>query len=417
MNAINTLLAAIGLVATPADAAITIGAVVIGLVSFGLVAAFGTSMLAKKLGSTLIYIGAVFMNLMAWSVPIILFATGALPVGDLSEVLPVLIPGLSTLFLTLIMPRQKVRRAGKLMKMTGQVCLNEKGVFVPLLLAMIFTLVSAVMFAAIVFQLTPMELVIDIASPSPSVSLIVENEWLFLGGLVLYLFVTTFFYNFAYGTSSAMVYIYRRGRDPSLGDGVKSSLGVITGIIALSLMSVIVAIVRMILRIFGREKESAGGAAEGRVASDITGWVWGLINCFTIPAMVAEELGAKDSIKKSVGLVRKNFVDVIIKKTAVRWAFGVLSVTFLLAFAAAGAAIGWWASGGDMVMTLTFVGVFVIFAGIPGTLVLRTFDIVYVTLLYVFIRRKEGEITEKIVIPTSMERELETAYTTAQGSG
>ncbi|MFW9800219.1 MAG: hypothetical protein ACFFD9_07280 [Candidatus Thorarchaeota archaeon] len=48
---------------------------------------------------------------------------------------------------------------------------------------------------------------------------------------------------------------------------------------------------------------------------------------------------------------------------------------------------------------------------------MRTFDIVYVTLLYVFIRRKEGDITGKSAIPAPMERELDRAYTAAQGSG
>ena len=67
-------------------------------------------------------------------------------------------------------------------------------------------------------------------------------------------------------------------------------------------------------------------------------------------------------------------------------------------------------------MILMFAVVFMIFAAIPSTLVLRTFDIVYVTLLYVFIRRKEGDISGKTAIPAGMTRELDRAYNKAQGS-
>jgi len=273
---------------------------------------------------------------------------------------------------------------------------------------MIFTLVSALMFGAIIFQFTPMEVLLG------TVDLTIENGWPIGVGLVAYLFTTIFFYNFAYSTSSAMVYIYMRGRDPSLGDGVKSSLGVITGLIVLSIASVLVVIVRMILERLGRQVGGTGGAAVGRAAGGVVGWVWALINYFTIPAMVAEELGAKDGIKRSAGLVRKNFVDVMIKETAVRWAFGVLALTFFLAFALGGAALGWFIGSGDIFLALGFGIVFAVLAGIPVTLVLRTFDIVYVTLLYVFIRRKEGEITGKTAIPSAMTTELDRAYTAAQ---
>ena len=142
-----------------------------------------------------------------------------------------------------------------------------------------------------------------------------------------------------------------------------------------------------------------------------------LINYFTIPAMVAEELGAKDGIKRSASLVKKNFVDVIVKETAVRWGFGVLAAMFFIAFGVGGAVIGWFITAGDIIMTIVITVVFVIFAAIPSTLVLRTFDIVYVTLLYVFIRRKEGDITGKTAIPAAMSKELDRSYSSARGSG
>jgi hypothetical protein len=322
-----------------------------------------------------------------------------------------MIPGIITLFTTILLLtvfRDRVKRAGEIVKLTGQVCLDEKGLFVPTMLTMIFTLVSALLFGAIIFRFTPAEVLLG------NQELTIENGWPLGLGMVIYLFVTIFFYNFAYGTASGMVYIYMRGRDPSLGDGVKSSLGVLSGLIVLSIMSVIVAIVRMIIRAVSR-RSGAGGAAAGRFASGAIGWVWALVNFFTIPAMVAEELGAKDGIKRSANLVKDNFVDVMIKETAVRWAFAVLAVIFFIAFGLGGAVIGWIITS-DIILAIIVGVVFSVFAGIPSSLVLRTFDIVYVTLLYVFIRRKEGEIRGKTAIPSSMEKELNQAYSRAQRS-
>ena len=362
---------------------------------------------------TLIYIGAVIMNLLTWGMVLVLLFTGALPLSGLIDAWPILIPGLFTLFITVLLFtvfRDRVRRAGEIIKLTGQVTLDEKGTFVPPLLTMIFTLVSAVLFGAIILNFMPWVLV-------PGWEFVLETDWPMIIGIVVYLFVTIFFYNFAYSTTSAITYIYMRGRDPTLGDGVRASLGVVGALVVLSIMSVIVVIVQMAIRSMARRSQSGIGRGVGYAASGIIGWVWAMVNYFTIPAMVAEELSATKAVKRSAGIVRKNFVDVMIKETAVRWGFGVLGFMFFIGFALFGALFGWIYSSGDIMLTIIFTVVFTIFAAIPSTLVLRTFDIVYVTLLYVFIRRKEGDITGRTAIPSAMGQELDRAYNKAQRSG
>jgi len=388
--------------------------VVGGLFLFGVLIAVGASVLARRLGGTLIYVGALFMNLMTWGIVILVLATGQLSLGDLVANWPIMIPGLLTLFTTLLLFtvfKDRIRRAGQIIKLTGQVCLDEKGVFVPPLFTMIFTLISAVLFGAIIFQFAGIDVLLG------TVPWTVESEASVGIGLLLYLFTTLFFYNIAYGASSGIVYIYMRGQDPTLGDGVKASLGVVAGLAALAIMSVVIVLVRIALQRAGRQVGGAGGEAVGRAAGGIIGWIWALVNYFTIPAMVAEGLGARAGIKRSAGLVRKNFVDVMIKESAVRWAFGVLALIFFIAFAVGGAAIGWVVSSGDLITALVLAVIFIVFAAIPCSLVLRTFDIVYVTLLYVFIRRQEGEITGKTAFSADMSRELESAYNAAKRSG
>jgi hypothetical protein len=349
------------------------------------------------------------MNLLTWAIPVLVLATGVVPLSAIGTMWPILLPGLFTLLITLVLFvgfRSRIRRAGEIIKLTGQVTLDEKGTFVPPLLTMVFTLVSALLFGGILVYFMP-----DVVFGT--VELTLENGWPLAVGVVVYLFVTIFFYNFAYSTTSAITYIYMRGRDPSLGDGVKASLNVIGGLIALSIMSVIVAIVRMIIRSAARRTPSPVGRGVGYAAEGIIGWIWAMVTYFTIPVMVAENKGAKDGIKRSAGLVRKNFVDVIIKETAVRWGFGVLAFMFFIGFAFAGALIGWFLSG-SMTAIIGLAIVFLVFASIPSALVLRTFDIVYVTLLYVFIREKEGDITGRTQIKGEMRDELNRAYSTAQ---
>ncbi len=390
-----------------------IGAGLAAIVLLSVGFALGASMAARKLGATLIYIGALFMNLMTWGIVVYLLVTGVYTIQTLLASWTILIPGIFTLFITLLLFtvfRDRIRRAGEIIKLTGQVTLDEKGTFVPPLLAMIFTLFSAILFAGIIVYFMPQILV-------PGYEFVLETDWGYIVGLTTYLFVTIFFYNFAYSTTSAITYIYMRGRDPGIGDGVKASMGVIGGLVVLSIMSVIVKLIQILIRATTQKSASPLTRGVGRVGSGILGWVWMLVNYFTIPAMVAEELSATKAIKRSAGLVRKNFVDVMIKETAVRWGFGVLAFMIFIGFAAFGGLFGWMYTGGDLIMTLAFMVIFTVFAAIPSALVLRTFDIVYVTLLYVFIRRKEGDISGKTAIPTSMSSELDRAYNKAQRSG
>ncbi|RLI59055.1 MAG: hypothetical protein DRO93_08940 [Candidatus Thorarchaeota archaeon] len=376
-----------------------------GLIVLSLVMASVASLLAKRLGGTLILIGAVFMNLITWGITIAVLYMGGFTLATIGDMWPMLLPGAFTLVMTLLLVtvfKNRLRRAGELIKLTGQVCLEEKGVFVPQLFAMAFSLISAVLYAGIILEFTPLNVLLN------SQAWTIEASAAAAVGMILYLFTTIFIYNFAYATTSAVTYIYIRGRDPSLGDGVKGALSIIGGIALLSVMSVIVKIISAILRRGGSEAGGAG-AVVGGIAASILEWVWMLINYFTIPAMVAENLGATDGIKRSFSLVRNNFVDVIIKETGVRWGFAVLALMFFGGFALGGALIAWVVTN-DLVMTIAGAIVFMILASIPSTLVLKTFDIVYVTLLYVFIRTKAGDIRGKLAILAPMKKELNAAY-------
>ncbi|MFW9768709.1 MAG: hypothetical protein ACFFEM_07780, partial [Candidatus Thorarchaeota archaeon] len=190
-----------------------LGAGLGALLVLSIIMALGASVAAKRLGGTLIYIGAFLMNLLTWAIPLFLIVTGVIPISMLGTAWPILIPGFFTLFITLLLFtvfKERVRRAGEIIKLTGQVTLDEKGTFVPPFLTMIFTLVSALFFAGIMLVVIPDGMNILLGN----VDLTLENGWPFAIGVVVYLFVTIFFYNFSYATTSAITYIYMRGRDP-----------------------------------------------------------------------------------------------------------------------------------------------------------------------------------------------------------
>ncbi|TFH08487.1 MAG: hypothetical protein E4H14_06335, partial [Candidatus Thorarchaeota archaeon] len=205
-----------------ADNTWLLGAALGGIVLLCVGLALGAAMAARRLGGTLIYIGAIFMNLMTWGIVIVLLATGVFTISTLLAAWPIMIPGIFTLFITLLLFtvfKDRVRRAGEIIKLTGQVTLDEKGTFVPPLLTMVFTLISALLFAGILLVVIPDGVNILLGN----VEITLENGWPFAVGIVVYLFVTIFFYNFAYSTTSAITYIYMRGEDPGLGDGLKAS--------------------------------------------------------------------------------------------------------------------------------------------------------------------------------------------------
>ncbi len=413
---ISAIIASLGIDTFFLDNMIYIAGFFAVIIIFTILVGIGASALANRLGGTLIYIGAIFMNIMTWLGVFLFWWVSGFNLALIAASWQIMIPGLFTLFLTLLLFtvfKDRVKRAGEIIKLTGKVCLDEKGVFVPPLLTMIFTLMSAILWAAISFTLADMMGIPLDEFVSGTATITVENGWPLAVGLVLYLFVTIFFYNFAYATSSSMVYIYMRGKDPGLGDGFKGALNVIGGIIVLSIAGVIVKLIVIIIRSLTRNQGVAGRAIGG-IAAGIINWVWALVNYFTIPVMVAEEKGAKEGIKTSASLVKNNFVDVIIKETAVRWGFGVLAFFVFFSFTVGGAVIGWFLSAGDILVTILFAILFLVFAAIPSTLILRTFDIVYVTLLYIFIRKKEGDISGKTRIPADMNKELDRAYTSAK---
>ncbi len=380
---------------------------------FSMFMAVGASYIAKRLGGGLIYLAALFINLVPWSIVGFVLWTTDFNFDLLLNNWPLLIPAMSTLIFTLLLFtvfRGRVHRAGRMISLTGQLCLHEKSMFVPSLLTMLFTLISAMLSAGIVLYFTPIEIILGMAPWTLNTALLTTL------GIVLYLFTTIFFYNLAYSTTSAIAYIYLRGRDPTLKDGIRASVGVIGGLAALAVASVFVRLLRIVLRGLGREVSGRGGAVAGRVAGDIIGWIWAFVNYFTIPVLVCERVGPKEAIRRSTHLVRKNLVDVMIRETAVKWGFSIVVLSFFIVFLFVGVVFGWFLSEGDVLLTIMMTVVFLIFAAIPSSIVTRTFDIVYVTILYVFIRKQDGQISGKTAIPGEMEYELNVTYQNVQKS-
>ncbi len=387
---------------------LTISVLIGSFIFFSMVLALIAAALAKKLGGTLILIGAIVMNIVTLAPIIMILSLTGWSLQTLMDTWVIMLPFGFTLLITVLMFtvfRDRVNRAGRIISLTGEVCLKEKEVFIPPLISMIFSLFSALIFAAIVlYFMYPNGIANDAVLTNDVIAIVLIN-------FVIYLFITIFVYKFTYATSSAITYIYIRGRNPSLGDGFRGALGAVAGIAALSIMGVIVRIVQIIIRAISR-KGPPGSRRAGDAAAGVIGWVWALINYFTIPVMVVENVGATKGIKKSFKMLRGNFVDVVIKETGVRWGFSVLILLIVVGFAGAGAFTGWLQTG-DLAMSILYAIGFLFLGAFPVSIIIKTFDIVYITILYVFIRMKDGSIS-RTAIPSQAKKVFDTAYSRAK---
>ncbi|MEM2141793.1 MAG: hypothetical protein QXS20_09315 [Candidatus Thorarchaeota archaeon] len=382
------------------------------LFTVSLLLSLGVTCAAQRLGTTLIYVGIVLIVVVVSTPAVIpLFASGFNIVLILST-WTAMLPGglvLGVSLLLVVVFRRRLKRAGNLVRLTGGVCQDNKAVLVPPVIVTILAPVVGVVCGAIALQFPGVIDAIRAISPW-DVHMVIPVIVI----AVVYLFIVSFLFNLSYSIVSAVTYIHIRGRQLSLTDGLKASMGLLRDLVLLSFANMLVGIARVAMRSGGHQvRDRAGVDVEESIGSRVQR-TWTLLNCFTIPVMVAERQGVRQAIRRSTGLLRRSFADVLIKETAVRWALKALAAVFVMGLGIAGIVTGWYLSGlrGAILIGLAFV----IFSAIPSGIILRTLDIVYVTLLYVFVRQQEGDIKGRTAIPGMIYDELLAAYRSAKMS-
>ena len=134
-----------------------------------------------------------------------------------------------------------------------------------------------------------------------------EYLLLFVTYLVL-AFVATFF-------NVCVVYTAKKrfeGGNATFGESISFALSRVHLILMWSLLA---ATVGIILRAIDRSAEKAGGGARVvlKIMTSLLGMMWSIITIFVVPAMVYNNLGPVDAIKKSVQVLRKTWGESLVR--------------------------------------------------------------------------------------------------------
>lgn len=146
---------------------------------------------------------------------------------------------------------------------------------------------------------------------------LIEYGWLFLFYLSSY-FVITFF-NTALVTCA---YIRLSGGDPTVKDGLNSSIKNIRKIFFWALFT---ATIGLILKLVAKK-----GGLLGRFIAGIGNLAWDLVTYLIVPILIFNNVGVIDSFKTSAALFKKTWGEEVSGEITMNTFFGVLSLVPLL---------------------------------------------------------------------------------------
>ncbi|MBD3185863.1 hypothetical protein GF325_03455 [Candidatus Bathyarchaeota archaeon] len=236
----------------------------------------------------------------------------------------------------------------------------------------------------------------------------------------MYYFLVQFTYNFYYGGVIAQAHGFYRGKKIGTSDSFKVMIKRMRAIMVYSAFSTIIYMIQWFLRQLAKRskdtekltklgiKHKVGGNVmpgiidKKSLGQRMANWaikmlekLWLLINFYTLPAIVIENMPARKAIKRSANFVRTKIANLYIRKTAVRHIFRFTTVLMLFLSGGAGAMLGVllkdYFSLTETTAIIIFALMFLVVAGIPAWLMSKNLDVVYLTFLYCFSIDKEYE--------------------------
>jgi hypothetical protein len=314
--------------------------------------------------------------------------------------------------------RQKLRRAGKLVEFTATLLLEEREMFIAPLVTAIFSLITGILmlatFGVIYFNFTAIGISVD--------------SWLFFFVLILVEAAYTFVYFATFyvfeGINVSIAHTWYRTENPNLHDA-RSEVGSVLGtVLAFAALRTLVATLQSAAQRGGRK---AGGlwAIIGAIASAIIGAVFRFITYFTLPAIIIEKRGLKDSIKRSAHTTWKYLVDVYIAETGVSTVFSFFGGLLSLGYFAIGFLFGYlmcylfitpnmfFALGVGMLFAI----IFLIFAAIPSYFIFRPLNTAYRTFMFAYALDEEGGFKLPSRLPKEYRDTIEEAQSEWEASG
>lgn len=370
----------------------------VGLVVVGFLVGWLLLFLTSKFGDILVIAGSIFFII--GSVVGGLLA-GFLLGGGILFALPGLIPG-GLLLLTMIFSFNKIRRAGEFMKFTGQVVMAEKGMMVAPLFVSFVSVMNFLTIASIYGYF--------------SVVALAAMPWLgYLIGTVITLVQLIIYYGIFYAAeaiNTTYAYEWYRKRDPDFKFCRKNVAGKFGPILTFGIVTALVQWIQSMLRNAASRSQQKGNVAGivlailARMLAAVMGIIFKYLTYFTLPAIVIEGHGFKDGVKRSFNLLKKYYMDVLIRETGVQRAFGILQFIAFFLYGVIGAIIGMvlhFSYGLDPALAypLAILST-IIFAFIPTFFIFRPMKTAYLTFVFAYAQDEETRFS----LPTRMPKDL-----------
>lgn len=127
--------------------------------------------------------------------------------------------------------------------------------------------------------------------------------------------ITSVFFN---GALVAGAHERLTGGDPTVGSSIRRAFGRLAGLVPWALMTTTVGLVLQAMR------ERAGFL--GRIVVDMIGMAWEVVTFLVVPAVVIDEMGAVDGLKRSASLLRQTWGENLIARVG----FGLLGFVLVI---------------------------------------------------------------------------------------
>jgi len=385
----------------------------VGLSIIGFLVGWLLLVLTAKYGDILVIAGSIF------------FIIGGI-IGGLCVAF--LIPGLGILFalpglipaglmlLVMIFSFNKVRRAGEFLKFTGKVILAEKGMILSPLFVTFISVLNFLTIASIWGYF--------IVLTGGMVGL----EWLgYVISIPISLIQMIIYYGIFYASeaiNTTYAYEWYRKRDPDMKFCIKNVLGRAGPILTFGIVTALVNWIQRMLRDAASRSSQKGNPAGiilailAKTLAAIIGVIFKYLTYFTLPAIVIEGLGFKDGVKRSFDLLKRYYMDVLIRETGVSRAFGILQFIAFFIYAVIGALLGIvldFLPSIDLDPMIAYpvaILAMVIFAFIPTFFIFRPMKTAYLTFVFAYAQDEETRFS----LPTRMPKELQGELKDARSS-
>ncbi len=380
--------------------------IVVGLMVVGFFVGWLLLFLVKKFGHILVYAGvAVYIVSALLSV-----IWGG--VFALISLVPVVF-----LIIGMFTNIRKFKRAGEFMKFTGEVVLAEKGmILAPLFVSWVSVinfLTMGSVFAYLVF-------------------IFYETTFVWAGYVLasiaslLQLIVYYGSFYIAESINTTYAYEWYRKRDPDMKFCVRNVAGQFGPIFAFGAITAIISWLQQMLRNAAASSQAKGNyvglilAILARAIAAIIGFVFKYLTYFTLPAITVEGLTFKKGVTRSFNLLKKYYMDVLIRETGVQRAMTIVQWIAFFIYGILGAIIGMIVHAATSLSWTTALLICIIpaiiFANIPTFFIFRPMKTAYLTFIFGYAQDEESGFKLPSRMPADLRGDLKDARKTLDPS-